>query len=114
MRVARRQILASTIAVLAAGCSGGTATPTPTPAPTPPPSPTPSPSPSPSPTPTPSGPYPSYNISPIPADSTGMTSTAVDLSGHIKLGWNAGNTLEAIGGETAWGNPPITQDLMNK
>ena len=43
-----------------------------------------------------------------------MTSTAVELSGHIKLGWNAGNTLEAIGGETAWGNPLITQALIDK
>ncbi|MEO6216870.1 MAG: glycoside hydrolase family 5 protein [Sphingomonas sp.] len=43
-----------------------------------------------------------------------MTSTATDLAAHIKLGWNAGNTLEASGGETAWGNPLITQALMNK
>ncbi|GAA0296926.1 glycoside hydrolase family 5 protein [Sphingomonas oligophenolica] len=43
-----------------------------------------------------------------------MAGTAVDIAGHIGLGWNAGNTLEAIGGETAWGNPLITQDLMNK
>ena len=43
-----------------------------------------------------------------------MTSTATDLSGHITLGWNAGNTLEAVGGETNWGNPLLTQDLMNK
>lgn len=61
-----------------------------------------------------SGLYPSYNTSPIASDSTGMTSTAMDISRHIKLGWNAGNTLEAIGGETAWGNPAITQDLINK
>lgn len=43
-----------------------------------------------------------------------MTSSATDLAAHIKLGWNAGNTLEASGGETAWGNPRITQALMNK
>jgi len=43
-----------------------------------------------------------------------MTSTAVDIAGHIKLGWNAGNTLEAIGGETAWGNPLITQAQIDK
>jgi len=43
-----------------------------------------------------------------------MTSTAVDIAGRIKLGWNAGNTLEAIGGETAWGNPLITQAQIDK
>jgi endoglucanase len=25
---------------------------------------------------------------------------------------NIGNTLEAIGGETAWGNPQVTNDLI--
>ena len=29
------------------------------------------------------------------------------------IGWNAGNSLDAIGGETAWGNPLITQQLIN-
>jgi endoglucanase len=43
-----------------------------------------------------------------------MTSTAADLSTHITLGWNCGNTLEATGGETNWGNPMITQALMDK
>ena len=43
-----------------------------------------------------------------------MTSTAVDIAARIKLGWNAGNTLEAIGGETAWGNPMIDQAQMDK
>lgn len=52
--------------------------------------------------------YPSYNISPLPPDSTGMTSTATQLVGNITVGWNIGNTLEAPGGETGWGNPPIT------
>src|SRR5688572_166801 len=49
--------------------------------------------------------YPSYNTSPLPPDQTGMTSTAVQIAANIRLGWNLGNTLEAIGGETAWGNP---------
>ncbi|MEO7579957.1 MAG: hypothetical protein ABIT83_20305, partial [Massilia sp.] len=49
--------------------------------------------------------YPSYNVSPQPADLTGMTSNAVQLAAKLKLGWNLGNTLEAIGGsgETSWG-----------
>jgi aryl-phospho-beta-D-glucosidase BglC (GH1 family) len=53
--------------------------------------------------------FPSYNISPKPADSIGMSSTAVQLAAKFKLGWNIGNTLEAIGGETNWGNPQITE-----
>lgn len=57
--------------------------------------------------------YPSYNTSPLPADATGMTSNAVELAAKIKLGWNIGNTLEAIGGETAWGNPKVTKALID-
>lgn len=34
---------------------------------------------------------------------------AIDISKEIKAGWNIGNTLEAIGGETAWGNPKINE-----
>ena len=56
--------------------------------------------------------YPSYNTSPLPADATGMTSNAVQLAAKFKAGWNAGNTLEAIGGETYWGNPMITPQLI--
>jgi hypothetical protein len=49
----------------------------------------------------------------IPADQTGMSSNAVQLASKIKLGWNIGNTLEAIGGETAWGNPKVTKALID-
>jgi aryl-phospho-beta-D-glucosidase BglC (GH1 family) len=59
-----------------------------------------------------SGIYPGYNLSPAPADATGMGSTAVQLAAKFKLGWNIGNTLEAIGGETAWGNPLITESYI--
>ncbi len=52
--------------------------------------------------------YPSYNVSPLAPDSTGMTATATQLFNNIIVGWNIGNTLEATGGETAWGNPLIT------
>ena len=58
------------------------------------------------------GMYPSYNKNPLPADSTGMNSTAVEIASHIKLGFNFGNTMEASGGETAWGNPLITDAQM--
>ena len=57
--------------------------------------------------------YPSYNTNPIAADATGMSSTAVQLAANIKLGWNIGNTLEATGGETAWGNPKATKALID-
>lgn len=39
--------------------------------------------------------------------------TAVQLSAQMSPGWNLGNSLEAIGGETAWGNPPANQALFN-
>src|SRR3982750_4434142 len=40
--------------------------------------------------------YPSYNTSPAAPDATGMNSNAVQLAAKFKLGWNIGNTLEAI------------------
>jgi endoglucanase len=55
--------------------------------------------------------YPDYSDS-IAADMTGMSSTAAQIASAIKVGINIGNTLEAIGGETAWGNPLITNDLI--
>lgn len=55
--------------------------------------------------------YPSYKDS-IAPDATGMSSTAVQLAAKIKLGWNIGNTMEAPGGETGWGNPPITESYI--
>lgn len=56
--------------------------------------------------------YPSYNVNPLPADQTGVESTAVQVASQITLGWNIGNTMEAIGGETAWGNPKVTNELI--
>ena len=57
--------------------------------------------------------YPSYNTNPLPPDPTGMSSNAVQLASKMKLGLNIGNTLEAIGGETAWGNPLITKSFID-
>src|SRR5690242_1674406 len=114
MKMGRRELLASTIALAVGGCGGSTSSSassipmTPAPAP----SPSPSPTPTPTPTPTPASLYPSYNTDPIPPDSTGMTSTAVDIASRITLGFNIGNTLEATGGETAWGNPKITHGMV--
>ena len=56
--------------------------------------------------------YPNYNMSPIDPDATGMTSTAMDIANKIKVGWNIGNSLEATGSETSWGNPKITSELI--
>ena len=56
--------------------------------------------------------YPDYNVQPVAPDRTGMGSNATDLAGRIRLGWNLGNALEAIGGETGWGNPPVTRELL--
>jgi endoglucanase len=39
--------------------------------------------------------------------------TAQQVAGQIQIGWNIGNTLEAQCGETAWGNPAVTQQLIN-
>lgn len=58
--------------------------------------------------------YPNYNTNPLPPDPTGMPSNAVQLAANIRLGWNLGNSLEATGGETAWGNPVTTQALIDK
>ncbi|WP_035917050.1 cellulase family glycosylhydrolase [Flavimarina sp. Hel_I_48] len=50
----------------------------------------------------------------IPADSTGMSSLpAVEFASQMHIGWNVGNSLEAVGGETAWGNPMITEQLID-
>ncbi|MEP7095898.1 MAG: glycoside hydrolase family 5 protein, partial [Flavobacterium sp.] len=57
--------------------------------------------------------YPGYNTNPIAADASGMGSTAAQLAAKMKMGWNIGNTMEATGGETAWGNPKVTKALID-
>src|SRR5882672_8116123 len=39
--------------------------------------------------------------------------TAPTVASQMTVGWNLGNTLEAICGETAWGNPAASQTLIN-
>src|SRR5689334_15349173 len=39
--------------------------------------------------------------------------TAPQVAANITVGWNLGNTLEAQCGETAWGNPAVTQAFIN-
>jgi len=57
--------------------------------------------------------YPGYNTSPLDPDATGMSSNAVELAAKVNLGWNIGNSMEAVGGETAWGNPRISKTLID-
>lgn len=50
----------------------------------------------------------------IAPDSTQLSAlNAVDFAKQFGRGWNLGNSLEAIGGETAWGNPKTTQQLID-
>ena len=50
----------------------------------------------------------------IPADPSLMSDfTSVQIGANLGLGWNLGNSLEAIGGETAWGNPTVNQALIS-
>jgi len=50
----------------------------------------------------------------VPPDKTGMRElTSLQLSKEMVPGWNVGNSLDAIGGETAWGNSPITRVLID-
>jgi len=41
-----------------------------------------------------------------------MKSTASEIAGRIKLGWNLGNSLESTGGETGWFNPKVSAALI--
>lgn len=56
--------------------------------------------------------FPDYTDS-IAADQTGMTSTSKGLASNMYMGWNMGNSLEVPGGETGWGNPKATQQLLD-
>ena len=38
--------------------------------------------------------------------------TALEFAAEMKIGWNLGNTFDAPGGETAWGNPVTTTELI--
>lgn len=42
-----------------------------------------------------------------------FTHTSSQLLSELRLGWNLGNSLDVPEGETAWGNPRVTPELMN-
>jgi len=49
----------------------------------------------------------------LTSTTTGITMNATQIAAQMKIGFNLGNTLEAICGETAWGNPITTQTFIN-
>ena len=51
--------------------------------------------------------------SPEPPQVTMRDITAQELISEIKVGWNLGNTFDAKGGETAWGNPYTTKEMID-
>jgi aryl-phospho-beta-D-glucosidase BglC (GH1 family) len=55
--------------------------------------------------------YPTYNLSPIAPDSTGMSSTAVQLSEKMLMGINIGNTMESPN-EAEWVSSKITESYI--
>ncbi len=48
-----------------------------------------------------------------PAQAQTTLPTAAQVAAQMTVGWNIGNTLEATGGETAWGNPMVSQAFVN-
>ena len=61
--------------------------------------------------------YPNYNTNPLPPDPTGMTKQRLFKLASQYQAWLESILeipLEAIGGETAWGNPLTTQALIDK
>jgi endoglucanase len=48
---------------------------------------------------------------PPTTDPSGMQD-AVQIAAAMRFGWNLGNSLDAVGGETAWGNPMVTPTLI--
>ncbi len=55
---------------------------------------------------------PETGYEPIEPDKTGMDSDAKTLMKKMHLGLNLGNTLESTGGESAWGAPRTTEDMI--
>ena len=49
----------------------------------------------------------------MPLSVNAQLPTATQIAGKMTIGWNVGNSLEVPDGETAWGNPRVTQELIN-
>ena len=52
----------------------------------------------------------------VPTESTPVTNTMTgeELMKELRIGWNLGNTFDAPDGETSWGNPFTTKELLEK
>jgi endoglucanase len=48
----------------------------------------------------------------VAPDTTGMSISAQSLTSSIRMGWNLGNALESEDGETGWGNPATTLEML--
>ena len=57
--------------------------------------------------------YYSNGVSAARTSAVDTELTSLQLSKLMSPGWNLGNSLEATGGETAWGNPLANQAIMN-
>ncbi len=49
----------------------------------------------------------------ISPDKTGMDLSAQQWAKEVVMGWNLGNSFESAGGETAWGNPATTKEMIH-
>ncbi len=50
----------------------------------------------------------------LPPDETDMRNlNSVEMTKNLGVGWNLGNSLDAVGGETAWGNPMVSKQLID-
>ncbi|MGD8912541.1 MAG: cellulase family glycosylhydrolase, partial [Candidatus Thiodiazotropha sp.] len=49
----------------------------------------------------------------IPLSANAELPTATIIADEMTIGWNIGNSLEVPDGETAWGNPMVTQQLVD-
>lgn len=47
-------------------------------------------------------------------DAAAVTYTAEEITKAMTIGWNLGNTLDAPDGETSWGQPLTTKDMIDK
>ena len=48
----------------------------------------------------------------IAPDKTGMALSAPEWTKQVVMGWNLGNSFESGGGETGWGNPKTTKQMI--
>ena len=48
----------------------------------------------------------------VAPDATGMNLSAQQWCQNVVMGWNLGNSFESGGGETGWGNPKTTREMI--